>query len=500
MRLRLTLYCALIAMTLATLACADERSTARRFEAAKKDEPSLVAFLKAMPKGGDLHVHVGGALYAEYALDNALRNKMYYEPSTNQFYPDDKPGRVPARKLLEGQAGEDLERFLDGASMRGFRPGGDSGHDHFFRAFDIFGSAQDGFTEEDSEAEIISRARGQNEQYLELMARVGPNEAYALLKNPPSVDDPAAALEKLMPKLDQFVKLCSAHLDARDIALANRIGTPPPLTGAQGPVTVRYIVAASRLSDDSDFFARLAAGMALIGADKRVVGINILAPEDHPFARTHFDTQMRLIDFLWNKFGHPEITLHAGELTPTISPMEVMRSRIRSSIQTGHAKRIGHGVSIAWEDDLPGLFSNMKRDGVAIEICLTSNDAILGVSGDRHPFNLYRKAGIPMSLNTDDEGINRSNLTMEFVRAAKTYNLSYSDVKELVRNSLEYAFAPGESVFQNHSYRKLRPEFKQIHQLGWKPSSQAQKLMDNSDKMQVQVRLEQAIAAFEKAP
>src|SRR5207249_4090896 len=49
----------------------DERSTARRFAAARRDEPSLIAFLRSMPKGADLHNHVGGALYSEEGLRQA---------------------------------------------------------------------------------------------------------------------------------------------------------------------------------------------------------------------------------------------------------------------------------------------------------------------------------------------------------------------------------------------------------------------------------------------
>ena len=487
----------LLLSVLVGMAQADERSTAQRFESAKKDVPSLIAFLKVMPKGGDLHVHVGGAIYAETLLDNALKNNLFYDPTTNQFTRENATGRVPAIKLLEGEAGEYLSKFLDGASMRGYRPGMESGHDHFFRTFDIAGSAEEGMNADDENAEVIARAKAQNEQYLELMTRVGPDEAYALFGNPPVVDDPAKALEEIRPKLNQFVTLCRAYLDAKDAEMAMRLGVTPPLSGAQGPVTVRYIVTASRLAPDRDFFARLAAGMALMQADKRVVGVNILAPEDHPFARTHFETQMRLIDFLWKSFGHPNITLHAGELTLDISPLEAMQSRIRRSIEVGHARRIGHGVSIAWEDDLPGLFLEMKREGVAVEICLTSNAGILGVSGDQHPFNLYRHAGIPVNLNTDDEGVNRSNLTLEFVRAVRTYQLSYAEVKELVRNSLEYAFLPGDSLFLNHDYRRLRPEFIGVQRPGWRPTPEAQRLLDASEKSRVQVRLEQAFAAFE---
>ncbi|MCW3100620.1 MAG: adenosine deaminase [Chthonomonadaceae bacterium] len=351
--------------------------------------------------------------------------------------------------------------------------------------------------EDDVNAEVMARAKAQNEQYLELMTRVGPDEAYALLGSPPSVENPAAALETLRPKLDRFVALCRTYLDAQDQAMARRIGTTPPLCGAQGPMTVRYIFTASRLAPDSSFFARIAAGMALMQADKRVVGVNILTPEDHPFARTHFETQMRLIDFLWKQFGHPNLTLHAGELTLAISPLEPMQSRIRRTIEVGHARRIGHGVSIAWEDDLPGLFREMKRDGVAVEICLTSNAGILGVSGDQHPFNLYRKSGIPVSLNTDDEGINRSNLTMEFVRAVQTYHLSYAEVKELARNSIEYSFLPGDSLFIGHDYHWLRPDFTGVQRPGWKPSPETQRTFESSETRRVQVRLEQAFAAFE---
>jgi len=37
------------------------------------------------------------------------------------------------------------------------------------------------------------------------------------------------------------------------------------------------------------------------------------------------------------------------------------------------------------EDDPIGLLQEMAKKNVLVEICLTSNDVILGVSGDRHP-------------------------------------------------------------------------------------------------------------------
>ena len=511
------------------IAFADERAAAKRFEAAKMDEPSLIAFVKAMPKGADLHVHVSGAAYAEYALDNAIAQKLFYDPATNLFSEDAAPPRIPAQDLLKGANSGLLGKFLDAASMRGWKPDAESGHDHFFAAFGFIDSAQANRPDIDVNGEVILRALSQNEQYMELMTRVAPDSAYALLQSPPpignvnAVSDLQAALTLLKPRLQEFAAQSKLFLDEYDAQLGRRVNKAQAeilrmqaassnaqaatgqvsgvaVSSPQSPITARYIVSANRLKADSDFFAVLAAGMAVMQADKRVVGVNIVAPEDHPFARQHFSNQMRILDFLWQQFGHPNITLHAGELTPTISPLETMQTRIRDSIQIGHARRIGHGVSIAWEDNLPELLRDMRKQGVAIEICLTSNATILGVEGSRHPFALYRKAGVPVTLNTDDEAINRSSLTLEFVRAARTYNLSYADVKTLARNSIAYSFLPGDSLFLDSQYRNLRPEFAGIAHPGWKPSAEAQRLLDASEKMQVQARLEQAFARFENLP
>jgi adenosine deaminase len=79
----------------------------------------------------------------------------------------------------------------------------------------------------------------------------------------------------------------------------------------------------------------------------------------------------------------------------------------------------------------------MADKGVLVEINLTSNDIILGVNGKHHPFLTYRNYAVPVALSTDDAGIERIDLTHEYVRAVETYGLTYADLKEIVRNSLE---------------------------------------------------------------
>ena len=82
----------------------------------------------------------------------------------------------------------------------------------------------------------------------------------------------------------------------------------------------------------------------------------------------------------------------------------------------------------------------MARRKVLVEICLTSNDLILGVRGQQHPLPAYMRYGVPVALATDDQGVARSDMTHEYLRAAEGFGLSYSDLKHLARQSLEYSF------------------------------------------------------------
>jgi hypothetical protein len=82
-----------------------------------------------------------------------------------------------------------------------------------------------------------------------------------------------------------------------------------------------------------------------------------------------------------------------------------------------------------------------------VEINLTSNDGILGIKGPDHPLPFYRKAGVPVALSTDDEGVSRIDLTHEYVRAAQDFNLSYPDLKQMARTGMEHNFLPGKSLW-----------------------------------------------------
>ena len=80
-----------------------------------------------------------------------------------------------------------------------------------------------------------------------------------------------------------------------------------------------------------------------------------------------------------------------------------------------------------YEDHPYDLLKQMATKRVMVEINLTSNDVILNIKGADHPLPMYRLHHVPVALSTDDEGVSRINLTHEYVRAAMTYPLTYSD-------------------------------------------------------------------------
>jgi adenosine deaminase len=210
---------------------------------------------------------------------------------------------------------------------------------------------------------------------------------------------------------------------------------PAPQPGCS--VTFRYIVQIFRGNPPDDVFVQTATAAALIRAEPRLVGLNLVGPEDYLVARRDYTRQMQIIRFL---AGNVPVALHAGELWLGLVPPPDLTFHIRQAIEIGGARRIGHGVSLAFERDAAGLLADMRARPVVIEIALTSNDVILGVRGKDHPLPAYLAAGVPVVLSTDDAGIARIDLTNEYFRAARDYGLGYRQLKAIAGNALRYSF------------------------------------------------------------
>ena len=105
---------------------------------------------------------------------------------------------------------------------------------------------------------------------------------------------------------------------------------------------------------------------------------------------------------------------------------------------------------------------------------------------------------MPVALSTDDPGIERIDLTHEYVRAVETYGLSYADLKEMVRNSLEYSFLPGSSLWDDGGgYARVVPDCLSDVTGPDEPSAKCASFLAASEKAAQQWELERRFQAFE---
>jgi adenosine deaminase len=427
--------------------------TAAVFDAARKmGPPALRAFFYRMPKGADLHVHLSGAIYAESWIRVAGEEHLCIDLQTLSFTKPDngacKSGEVPASQAPLNQ---DLyDRLIDAFSMRTFVPTtADSGHDQFFATFDRFADADKGHTGKWIN-EVATRAAAQNEQYLELMNTPSFSQAADLATkvgfNPNFVQYRQQLLDA---GFRRFVPAAQAHFDQaeRDREQIEHCGQPDAQPACK--VKIRYIYQVLRDKQPPVVFAQILLGFEAASTDPRIVAINLVQPEDAYFSMRDYHMHMEMIRALHRFYPNVHITLHAGELAFGMVPPAGLSFHIRDAVEVAQAERIGHGVDIMYENHPYQLLREMADKHVMVEICLTSNDVILNVKGKDHPFMIYRKYGVPVALATDDEGVSRIDLTHEYVRAAETYPLTYLDFKKMVRTSIEHAFLPGTSLWQN---------------------------------------------------
>jgi len=425
----------------APAATSGEATTAKHFDTLRNDPLRLYAFLHEMPKGGDLHNHLSGAVYAESYLTWAAAEGWCLAVATMTIVADrcDQAAGTPAAAAVL-QNLPLFARTVDAMSMRHWDPA-QNGHDHFFESFSRFGPASR--KTGDMLADVASRAAAEHVSYLELMVTPDGGAAAAIGATIPTSDDFAAWRDRLLAAglRDKVVPVAKARLDeaeAREKQLL-RCGTPHADAGCD--VTIRFIGQVARAAAPQTVFAQMVGWFELVSVDPRVVSLNLVQPEDDPTAVRDFSLQMAMLDFLHGRYPQVPIALHAGELVNGLVPPPVLRSHIRESIRTGHALRIGHATSVMNEDDPYGLLREMAQRRILVEVTPSSNDQILGVKGLSHPLRLFVQYGVPVAISTDDMGVARSSHTLEFVKAVTEHDLNYVTIKRMVRNSIQYSFA-----------------------------------------------------------
>jgi adenosine deaminase len=473
-----------------------EMKTANYFSHIQNDPEKLLLFLQNMPKGGDLHYHVGsGGSSAENLIRYGLGEHFCINRQNNTVFQD--VHCTPENRLDNLAIDSALYNTLINAwSMRDFHPNNESGHDHFFSAFgkmQALASANDAETT----VETIQRAANQNESYLELMIMPDGNASGRLGKEIVWNSDFTVLRQTLLTHgLPQIVNTMQKTMDTLEAKEKKLLACSTNQAQAGCNVTVRYLYEALREQPPTQVFAQLLAGFELASKDSRFVGINLVQPEDGYISMRDYHLHMEMIEFLHQLYPTVNISLHAGELNSRLVSSEGLRFHIREAIEVAHAQRIGHGVDIAFEKNAEQLLKEMCQKNILVEINLTSSDAILNVKNANHPLPLYLSYHVPVTLSTDDEGIARTTLTLEYQKAILRYHLSYHTVKQLVRNSIFYSFIPGKNLWQDSTYHQMINKCK--HGLpGFSASNICQQFLDENLKAKMQWDLEKQFNLFE---
>ncbi len=486
---------------------ASEQKTAGYFESIRKSPPKQMAFLLKMPKGGDLHNHLSGAVYAEDYIEWAAQKGLCVNNSTMALAVPASPstcatGQTAANTALTNSVL--YRQMVDAWSMRNWQLSGESGHDHFFDAFGKFGPATYDNSGKMLAEAVKSAARGKV-FYVELMLTPDGTPTGVVSSQIGEKVGWDGNFESTLNKLkangiDKAFEVGIKNIQDME-AQKNQIlkcGTQQADAGCS--VTTRYIAQVSRNSSLGQVYAQMVTGLALANnPQSKVVATNLVQGEDGLNSMQYFSLHMQMLQFLRPLYPRARVSLHAGELAPGLVTPDGLMFHIRESVMVAGADRIGHGVDLMHETDPYQLLKEMARRNVMVEICLSSNDLILGISGARHPLAVYIEYGVPVALATDDEGLARSEISMEYLKAAEDQGLGYIQLKTMARNSLQYAFIAGESLWSDG--RKFTPVAqcaRDVEEV--KPASNScQQFLAANEKARLQWQLEQELNTFERA-
>lgn len=159
--------------------------------------------------------------------------------------------------------------------------------------------------------------------------------------------------------------------------------------------------------------------------DQGLVGWDLAGPEAaFPDPLMHRDA------FEAARAGGLRITVHAGEWGGA--------AQVRRALAV-NPERIAHGPGTV---DDPGLCRELMERGISLDLCPTSNvQAGIVPSVAAHPLARLFRAGVPVTLNTDDATVSNITLSQEFRRAVDQIGLTPSELWAINRRALDVAFA-----------------------------------------------------------
>jgi adenosine deaminase len=184
--------------------------------------------------------------------------------------------------------------------------------------------------------------------------------------------------------------------------------------------------------------------LSMLRAARELYGAGVVACDLAGDENAYPTAQFAEFFELAKKLGVP-FTIHSGECGST--------ENIRTAIELG-VSRLGHGIAMAKD---PSLMAECAEKRIGVELCPTSNLQTKAVrSMEEYPFMQFFKAGIPLSVNTDNRTVSRTTCTAEAALLQRTYQLSPEDFAKIYRDSVEMSFATDEvKEILLKKYRKL---------------------------------------------
>jgi len=412
----------------AMTAAANPADMSALFEVIKRESTAeqLYRFLYALPKGGDIHHHLGGGFlpymwyavgtnpkrnggqrfFTRYRVTNLSRHPLLNSPGVSYIFQwrtlNEKNFKsLPADFKTDFKALEDLNEAERIAWMSSV-------------VLDEKGEGRDEFFEYHWTrlGDLMASIHVMTELFVENMKMFGA-EGTRYMEIQRGAFHYQDAKGELIPvaEADAFWVDRLAQKDARG-------------TG----VSVRWQGVALRFSPNAEDQVR--NWYVHIDQNRDAwVGLNMAGREDDN--RGYPSRFKSVFDEMLRKYPGIGLSIHAGEA-------EKPDSYIRDTLRLG-ASRIGHGINLLSDE---ATLLRMRDSNFLVEINLISNELLGYVPQiEEHPFPIYLRQGVPCCLNTDDRGMWDSNFTDEYYVGVKNFNLSWAELLKIGHNSYEHSFA-----------------------------------------------------------
>jgi len=311
----------------------------------------LSLFARLMPKGGDLHHHFSGALYAETYLEwlGALNYCVYAitdldDPKypMTKFQIETDPARLPdtlrahcksaSAVLADTAFYRDLLQAWSDKDYANHAHSQVAPDQHFFDTFDYFGPVSATFLRRGLQL-LKARAQAENLGYLETMLKGGPattedtefNRLVNGLTGTPTASPAPLAPEQVDAALNQAVELLvrnPANAIEQKVEAYVKAMQEAAVGLDDAGFRLRLQAYASRNSAPAKVFSSLYTSFAAAARSPLVVAVNIVGPENGVVAMRDYGLHMRMFAVLRKRFPDVRLALHAGELVPGMVPLK----------------------------------------------------------------------------------------------------------------------------------------------------------------------------------